>query len=83
MRGAHAALSTDDGLQLLGGAAPQDRRKVFVTRDLPHGRARIEAHDAEGRRAAEHLLGRLDELARAAGEEGFVGQAMDAPDPGR
>jgi len=54
-----------------------------LTRDLPHGRARIEAQDAQGRRAAEHLLGRLDELARAAGEEGFVGQAMDAPDPGR
>ncbi|MCT1910396.1 DUF4031 domain-containing protein [Brachybacterium paraconglomeratum] len=49
------------------------------TRDRPHGRARIEAHDEDGRRAAERLLERVDLLARAAGEEGFVGQVMDAP----
>ena len=58
---------------------PAEPGSFRLTRDLPHGDVRVEAHDAQGRRRAEALLARLDALARAAGEPGFVGQAMDGP----
>lgn len=51
-----------------------------LSRETPGGRMHVEAHDEDGRRAAAALLERLDALARAQGREGFVGQAMDAPD---
>jgi len=50
-----------------------------LTREAPDGDARIESHDEAGRHRAEALLGRLDELSRAAGTAGFVGQVMDLP----
>lgn len=53
-----------------------------LTREEPVGPARIEAHDAAGRGAAEAMLERLDALARAAGRPGFTGQVMDAPADG-
>lgn len=58
---------------------PEEPGAFRLTREDPVRPARIEAHDAEGRRAAERLLEQLDLLARAAGEEGFVGQVMDSP----
>ncbi|HJF50210.1 MAG TPA: DUF4031 domain-containing protein, partial [Brachybacterium paraconglomeratum] len=58
---------------------PAEPGSFRLTRDLPHGDVRVEAHDAQGRRRAEALLARLDALAREAGEPGFVGQAMDGP----
>ena len=45
-------------------------------REEPVGPARIEAHDEAGRAAAAELLPRLDQLARARGEAGFVGQLL-------
>lgn len=66
---------------LLGHVDPlPDELDAFrVTRDEPAGPARIEAHTPAGRRAAKALLAKLDELTRAGGGRGFVGQLMDAP----
>ena len=50
-----------------------------LTRDTPSASPRIETHSASGRRAAEEMLERLDQLTRAGGGSGFVGQVMDAP----
>jgi hypothetical protein len=50
-----------------------------LSREGPAAPARIEAHDAAGREAAQALLARLDALCRARGEAGFHGQVMDAP----
>lgn len=58
---------------------PEASGAFRLTRDVPEGPARIEAHDADGRRAAEAMLARLDELSRAGTGSGFVGQVMDAP----
>lgn len=60
---------------------PEHPAAFRLTRDAPHGPTRLETHGAAGRRAAEQLLAELDALARARGEEGFVGQVMDAPTP--
>ncbi|MEE1619469.1 DUF4031 domain-containing protein [Brachybacterium sp. J153] len=62
-----------DPLPLASGAPPGAFR---LGREEPVGPARIEAHDDAGRRAAEHLLAHLDQLARARGEAGFVGQLL-------
>ncbi|MDN5820514.1 MAG: DUF4031 domain-containing protein [Brachybacterium sp.] len=66
---------------LLGHVDPlPDRPGAFrLTRDTPEGAPRIEAHDAAGRRAAEAMLERLDDLSRARIGTGFVGQVMDGP----
>lgn len=62
---------------------PDEPAAFRLTRDLPHGPPRLEAHDAAGRRAAEQLLAELDALARARGAAGFVGQVLDVPPQGR
>lgn len=68
----------------LGHAEPlPDEPGAFrLTREHPERPARLEAHDAEGRRAAESMLARLDALSRAATGAGFTGQVMDAPADG-
>lgn len=60
---------------------PEEPGGFRLTRDLPEGEARIEAHDPEGRRSAAALLARLDALSRDRTGMGFVGQVMDAPAP--
>ena len=62
---------------------PAEPGAFRLTREDPAQPARIEAHDAAGRRAAGRLLEQLDRLARAAGAEGFTGQVMDGPAPSR
>jgi len=52
-----------------------------LTRDHPEGAPRIEAQDADGRRAAAALLARLEELSLVRTGIGFVGQVMDGPTP--
>ncbi|MGP9538687.1 DUF4031 domain-containing protein [Brachybacterium sp. AOP43-C2-M15] len=58
---------------------PEQPGGYRLTRDDPDRPARIEAHDAAGRREAQEMLERLDALARVAGTGRFVGQVMDAP----
>ncbi|WP_394215126.1 DUF4031 domain-containing protein [Brachybacterium vulturis] len=66
---------------MLGHVDPlPDRPGAFrLTRDAPQGAARIEARDALGRRSAEEMLARLEDLSRARTGNGFVGQVMDVP----
>ncbi|ATG55575.1 hypothetical protein CFK41_12945 [Brachybacterium ginsengisoli] len=61
---------------------PEEPGAFRLTRDVPAGEARIEAHDRAGHRAAAAMLDRLDALSRARTGSGFVGQVMDAPTPG-
>lgn len=56
---------------------PDEPGAYRLTRDDPAAAPRIEARDETGRLAAEELLRRADAAARACGETGFVGQAMD------
>src|SRR5699024_7015173 len=58
---------------------PEDAGAFRLTRDEPEGPARIEAHDAPGRRSARARRARLDALARARTGSVFVGPVMDAP----
>ena len=69
---------------LLGHAdpLPPEPGTFRLTREGPGEQPRIEARDAAGRRAAEAMLHRLDVLARARGQEAFVGQVMDGPTGG-
>ncbi|ATG52783.1 hypothetical protein CFK38_15555 [Brachybacterium vulturis] len=52
-----------------------------LTRDTPEGAARIEAHDELGRRRAEQMLARLEDLSRARTGRGFVGQVVQGLTP--
>lgn len=61
------------------GPLPEDAAAFRLTREDPSAPARIEAHTAAGRRAAQQMLARLDELTRAGGGIGFSGQVMDVP----
>lgn len=58
---------------------PEEPGAFRLTRDTPSGPPRIEAHTASGRRAAIEVLERLDQLSRAGGGSGFVGQVLDIP----
>lgn len=48
-----------------------------MVREDPSAAPRIEAHDDQGRRGALELLELLDRLARARGEDGFLGQVLE------
>ncbi|ASK66409.1 hypothetical protein CFK39_11945 [Brachybacterium avium] len=68
---------------MLGHVDPLPERpgSFRLSRDTPEGAARIEAHDALGRRSAEKMLAQLEALSLARTGTGFVGQVMDGPTP--
>ncbi|MDN5600202.1 MAG: DUF4031 domain-containing protein [Brachybacterium sp.] len=59
---------------------PADSGAFRLTRDDTTSAPRIEAHDGAGRRAAEALLARLEDLSRARTGWGFVGQVLEVPE---
>lgn len=73
---------TDFIVGLLGHVdpLPADPGAFRLTRDDTTSAPRIEAHDGAGRRAAEALQVRLEDLSRARTGRGFVGQVMDVPE---
>ncbi|GAB2536013.1 DUF4031 domain-containing protein [Brachybacterium huguangmaarense] len=61
---------------------PEAAGAFRLTRDDAGVAPRIEARDAEGRRAAEAFLVEADRLSRAAGRGPWIGQVVDAPATG-